>query len=210
MYGIKKLNGINTMIEFEQKTGVKFNKFYEKYHPKLIRFLIIIGKDYEDAHDVATDAFMTAIERLDMFDPDKAAFSTWLFTIAKRFMIQRLRERNRFSSIESPNYDGLCLSDTLRHDDVNYEQQRDIADYKTMIVKQLIPNLPKKYADVLVLRHLKNYTYQDIAEELGVNLNTIKSRIRQARLLVTKLTQKEFRYIDSLDQLEELTPMATA
>lgn len=192
------------MIEFEKKTGIKFDKYYEKYHPKLVRFLITLGKDSEDAYDVATEAFITSIERIDMYDPDKAVFSTWLFTIAKRLMIQKLRDKTKFSSIESPNYDGLCLSDTLKHDDYNYEQECNVNEYKSMIIRKLIPNLPKKYSDVLTLRHIKNYSYQDIADELNVNLNTIKSRIRQARLLVTKLTDKDFQYLDSLDKIEQL------
>lgn len=192
------------MIEFEKKTGIKFDKYYEKYHPKLVRFLITLGKDTEDAHDVATDAFVTSIERIDMYDPEKAVFSTWLFTIAKRIMIQKLREKNKFSSIETPNYDGLCISDTLKHDDKDYEQECSVNEYKSMIIRKLIPNLPKKYCDVLTLRHIKNYSYQDIADELGVNLNTIKSRIRQARLLVSKLTDKDFQYLDSLDHIEQL------
>lgn len=192
------------MTDFEAKTGLKFEKYYEKYQPKLVRFLTALGKDPEEAHDVATEAFITSMERIDMYDPQKAVFSTWLFTIAKRIMIQKLRDRSRFSSIENTNDDGLCIGDTLKYDDYNYENEHDFNNYKSMLIKGLIPNLPKKYADVLTLRHIKNYSYQDIADELDVNLNTIKSRIRQARLLVCKITNKEFKYLDSLDTLEQL------
>ena len=189
---------------FEQKTGFKFDEYYTKYHPKLVRFLMTLSRDYNEAHDVATDAFMTSLDRIDMYDPEKSVYSTWLFTIARRIMIQRLRDKNKFSSIETPNYDGLCLSDTLKQDDNNYENDRTFADYKSFIIQKLIPNLPKKYADVLTLRHIKNYSYQDISDELNVNLNTIKSRIRQARILINKITNKEFEYIDTLDNLEQL------
>jgi RNA polymerase sigma-70 factor (ECF subfamily) len=139
-----------------------------------------------------------------MYNPDKAVFSTWLFTIAKRLMIQKLREKSKFSSIESPTYDGISINDTLKTDMYDYEQDKEINDYKADIIKKLIPKLPKKYADVLVLRHFKNYSYQDIAAELDVNLNTIKSRIRQARLLVLKLTKTEFTYLDSLDNVNQI------
>lgn len=192
------------MLKFEEKTGVKFENYYQKYHPKLVRFLVSFSKDEDVAYDVATESFITSLERIDMYDPDKAVFSTWLFTIAKRLMIQKLREKSKFSSIESPTYDGISINDTLKTDMYDYEQDKEINDYKADIIKKLIPKLPKKYADVLTLRHFKNYSYQEISEELDVNLNTIKSRIRQARLLILKLTKNEFKYLDSLDDVTQV------
>jgi len=192
------------MLKFEEKTGLNFENYYKKYHPKLVRFLVSFSKDENDAYDVATESFITSLERIDMYDPDKAVFSTWLFTIAKRLMIQKLREKNKFSSIETPTYDGISINDSLTVDLYDYEQDKEINDYKTEIIKKLIPMLPKKYADVLTLRHFKNYSYQDIADELNVNLNTIKSRIRQARLLILRLTKNEFKYLDSLDSVEQI------
>jgi len=192
------------MLKFEEKTGLNFEKYYKKYHPKLVRFLVSFSKDENDAYDVATESFITSLERIDMYDPDKAVFSTWLFTIAKRLMIQKLREKSKFSSIETPTYEGISINDSLSIDLYDYEQDKEINDYKTEIIKKLIPNLPKKYAEVLTLRHFKNYSYQDISNELNINLNTIKSRIRQARLLILKLTKTEFKYLDSLDSADQI------
>jgi RNA polymerase sigma-70 factor (ECF subfamily) len=192
------------MTEFEAKTGHTFENYYKDYHPKLTRFLTILSKDSEEAHDVATEAFMVGLDRIDSYDPSLSAYSTWLFTIAKRIMIQKLRIKNRFSSIDNVTDDGLCIADTLMQSIEDTEEVKKISDKKAVIVNTLIPKLPKKYADVLTLRHVKDYSYQDISDELNVNLNTIKSRIRQARLLICRLVKDDFDYIDTLDTLDQL------
>jgi DNA-directed RNA polymerase specialized sigma24 family protein len=119
-------------------------------------------------------------------------------------MIQKLRIKNRFSSIDNVTDDGLCIADTLMQSIEDTEEVKKISDKKAVIVNTLIPKLPKKYADVLTLRHVKDYSYQDISDELNVNLNTIKSRIRQARLLICRLVKDDFDYIDTLDTLDQL------
>lgn len=153
--------------EFAIKTGQDFETYYKKYRPKLVRFLIGIGKDEDDAEDVATEAFVTSLNKIDSYDPTKAVFSTWLFTIAKRIMIQKAREKNKFTSIDFDYEEGFSLGDTLSYDDTNYESGHAINHQKSGIIKNLIPELPEKYATVLTLRHIENLSYHEIAEELG-------------------------------------------
>lgn len=153
--------------EFTVKTGQNFENYYKKYRPKLVRFLIGIGKNEDDAEDVATEAFVTSLNKIESYDPTKAVFSTWLFTIAKRIMIQKARERNRFTSIDFDYEEGFSLGDTLSYDDTNYESGHAINHQKSGIIKNLIPELPEKYATVLTLRHIENLSYHEIANELG-------------------------------------------
>lgn len=153
--------------KFKEKTNQDFDAYYKKYKPKLIRFLIGIGKDEDDAKDVATDAFVTSLDKIDSYDPTKAVFSTWLFTIAKRIMIQRAREKTKFTSIDVDYDEGFSIGETLSYDDTDYETGHAINYQKSKSIKTIIPTLPEKYATVLTMRHINNKSYQDIAEELG-------------------------------------------
>lgn len=287
--------------EFQTKTGHEFNDYYKKYKPKLVRFLTGIGKDADESEDVATEAFVTSLNKIESYDPTKAVFSTWLFTIAKRIMIQRSREKSKFTSIDFDFDEGFSIGDTLKYDDTDYETGHAIDYKKSCVIRTLIPLLPEKYATVLSMRHVgikhfdneKNQevndclSYQDIAQHLGhfaiqldvndvanisalkqrldcmrncyknfyerqdekfyrvdfafkfdvkkggfilfevadpktfkemyeflikflkvefthkeLNLNTVKSRIRQARLLLYKLTKEDFEKLDCQDQIK--------
>jgi RNA polymerase sigma-70 factor (ECF subfamily) len=186
--------------EFTIKTGQNFETYYKKYRPKLVRFLIGIGKDEDDAEDVATEAFVTSLNKIESYDPTKAVFSTWLFTIAKRIMIQKAREKNRFTSIDYDYEEGFSLGDTLSYDDTNYESGHAINHQKSGIIKNLIPELPEKYATVLTLRHIENLSYHDIAEELGnfyieIPLNDKK----KVEFVKTKLAYLKFKHFYSTE-----------
>lgn len=175
--------------KFTEKTGQDFDTYYKKYKPKLIRFLFGITKDEDDAQDVATEAIITSLDKIDSYDPTKAVFSTWLFTIGKRIAIQKSREKSKFTSIDVDYEDGFSVGETLSYDDTDYETGHAINYQKSKSIKSIIPTLPEKYATVLTLRHINNKSYQDIAEELGFfsieipekDLQDLKSKIEYER-----------------------------
>lgn len=182
---------VENVKQFTTKTGENFETYYKKYKPKLVRFLIGIGKDEDDAEDVASDAFITSIKKIDTYDPTKAVFSTWLFTIAKRIMFQKTREKSKFTSIDvSEHEEGFSIGETLKYDDTDYETNHAINYQKTTSIRQIIPTLPEKYAIVLTMRHINDKTYQEIADELGYfnisckndrDFSKIKTRIEEAK-----------------------------
>lgn len=176
--------------QFVAKTGQDFNTYYKKYKPKLVRFLYGISKDEDDAEDVASEAFITSIKKIESYDPTKAVFSTWLFTIAKRIMFQKQREKSKFTSIDTDHEEGFSIGETLSYDDTDYETNHAINYQKTSSIKQIIPTLPEKYATVLTMRHINDKTYQEIAEELGYFTIICPNEVEFAKI---KQKMEEFR-----------------
>ena len=66
---------------FVERTGKDFTTLYKKYYPKLIyftsRMLESNRMDIQHAEDISTDSFLTAFEKIDKYEKDKAQFSTW-------------------------------------------------------------------------------------------------------------------------------------
>lgn len=183
------------ITQFLEKTGQDFDSYYKKYKPKLVRFLIGIGKDEDDAEDVATEAFVTSVKKIESYDPTKAVFSTWLFTIAKRIMIQKAREKSKFTSIDMDYEEGFSVGETLSYDDTDYETGHAINYQKSKSIKQIIPTLPEKYATVLTMRHINNKSYQDIAEELGYLIITVDGKDeKKIADIEEKLSHKKLAY----------------
>lgn len=187
-------------IIFKQKTGKDFTTLYQKYYPKLIYFTKKICNDEQRAEDISTDSFMTALDKIDMYDSERSQFSTWLFTIARNLTLQELKTSKKSISMDIEFDDeGTTMKDFINTaEDVDSEQVYDVFSKKAEIMKKYMSQLKEPYKTVIEMREIKKMAYQDIADELGRNLSTIKSQIRNGRHLLISQTSKEFKELDEL------------
>jgi RNA polymerase sigma factor (sigma-70 family) len=182
---------------FKERTGNDFTFFYKKYYPKLIYYTSKMCGDQQKAEDITTESFMTAFEKIDKYEKEKAQFSTWLFTIARNILLQDIKSSKKTISIDT-EYDeeGTTLKDFIQEESSDTHIQ-DVNQRKAEIMKEHISNLKDPYKKVIEMREIKKMAYKDIADELGKNLSTIKSQIRNGRLILISQTKKDF------DLLEE-------
>lgn len=186
-------------ILFKERTGENFSYFYEKFNPRLIYYVNNITKDEHLAEDVATEAFIKAYEKIDTYEKGKAQFSTWLFTIARHLAIQELKNSRKTLSIDNElDEEGTTMKDFISDEEDNDEFLFVLNNKKAEIIKKYISELKQPYRNVIEMRELKKMQYKEIAEELGRNLSTVKSQIRNARALLIKASKKEFSELDEM------------
>lgn len=184
---------------FKEQTGKEFKETYKKYYPKLIYFTSKFSKDPQKAEDLATEAFMIALNKIEKYKREKAQFSTWLFTIAKNLSLQQIKADKKSVSLDVEyDTDGTTMKDFISHEKDNRELEYNVADKKAKIMKGYISELKEPYKTVIEMRELKKMAYKDIAVELDRNLSTIKSQIRNGRHILMSKTQKEFERIDKM------------
>ena len=183
---------------FRERTGNDFTFFYKKYYPKLIYYTSKMCGDTAKAEDVTIESFMTAFEKIDKYEKDKAQFSTWLFTIARNIMLQDIKSTRKTISIDIElDEEGTTLKDFIQEEpDTNYIS--DLNDKKAEIMKRHIQDLKEPYRKVIEMREIKRMAYKDIADELGKNLSTIKSQIRNGRAILIEKSKKEFDILDEM------------
>jgi len=184
---------------FKERTGGDFTFFYKKYYPKLIYYTAKMCGDHQKAEDVTTESFLTAFEKIDKYEKEKAQFSTWLFTIARNILLQDIKTSKKNVSIDTEiDEEGTTLKDFIQEDNSDPNINQNLSDKKAEIMKKHISNLKEPYKKVIEMRELKRMAYKDIADELGKNLSTIKSQIRNGRLILITETQKEFDILDEM------------
>lgn len=185
---------------FKERTGKDFTSLYQKYYPKLIYFTSRICNDPQKAEDLSTDSFMIALDKIHKYEMEKSQFSTWLFTIAKNLTLQDLKNSKRSVSLDIEFDDeGTTMKDFIQEDEYvghNYE----CFDKKAEVMKRHIECLKEPYKTVIEMREIKKMSYKDIADKLGKNLSTIKSQIRNGRLILISQTKLEFGEIDEIYQ----------
>lgn len=165
-----------------------FAALYLEYHPKVIKYLRRLVGD-ADAEDVAQEAFVKISRSLDGFRGE-AQLSTWIYRIAANAAMDHLRkpqaQTKRQISIltldDNPGdtgdaalTDGDPLADTLLI-------RKDMNE----CIRGLVNDLPDNYREVLALSDLEGFTNAEIADLLGLTIDTVKIRLHRARVQLKK------------------------
>lgn len=152
-------------------------------------------RNREEVEDLTQEAFIKAFMSLSNFN-EEFAFSTWLYKIATNNSIDYIRKKKlqTFSidkPIESEESDfSFELADTELEPD-----QELIADQRKKMLNDAMNNLPAKYKQVILMRHVEEKDYQEIAKILKLPLGTVKAHIFRAReLLYKQLRDKMHHY----------------
>lgn len=174
-----------------------FTEIVTRYWDRIYARVLQLLKNKQDAEEVTQDAFMRAHRGLENFRGD-SAFSTWLFQIATNLAHNKYwywfrRKRGESISLEqSITEEGdFSLIDICP---VEGQTPREATVTQEFIdkVAENMKHLSEKHHQILVMRNVKNMSYDDIAQELELSIGTVKSRIARARMSLRKKLGKEF------------------
>jgi RNA polymerase sigma-70 factor (ECF subfamily) len=183
---------------FKTITGFDFTNFYLEHKSKLTWHLSSMTKDLDEAEDFADDAFIQGLSKIGQYDPNKGAqIHTWIYTIGRNLVIKSWKDKQRIPSVSlDKEYDENSAISNFIPDDESKCVIEDIEIIKkALLCKKAIDELPEIYKEVLILREIEKMAYKDISDLLNVNLSTIKSRIRNGRIMVINKVQQDFKHI---------------
>ena len=157
-----------------------FALLVQRHQRRVFNMVLRMLQDYEDADEVTQEAFLAAWQGLPSFRGE-ARFATWLYRIAYRCCLRQLEQRKRERDLQAVIQAEQIL------DRMNKEQRAEdsleLRDRQAM-VRQQMEQLPTKYRSVLVLRHLQEMTYEEMADILSMPIGTIKTHLFRARNLL--------------------------
>jgi RNA polymerase sigma-70 factor (ECF subfamily) len=142
----------------------------------------------EDGADLAQEAFLRAWRALPSFQGD-SSFSTWLYRLTRNLCIDFLRrERRREAVTASVSLDDDGESAPIQVSDPRFspERQLECRELRAALDRALA-KLSDDHRQVLVLRESEGLSYREIAQALGVEEGTVKSRLARARLALRKI-----------------------
>ena len=167
-----------------------FNQLIERYWGRIFARVYNLLGNREDAEEITQDAFSRALENLPNFRWE-ASFSTWLYQIASnlarnRYWYWKRRGRGRDIHMETPlNDDGLTLQDVIPDGSADPADRLRWSEFQDSVTEQL-DYLPEPHREIMELRLIDDLSYEEISEEIGVPVGTVKSRISRARFYLTK------------------------
>lgn len=177
--------------DFKGGSRERFDELVKAYTQKLYRFAYGLLGNHHDAEEVVQDAFVRAYNALDNFRGD-SSFETWMHRITmnlarNKFHWNRRRGEGITVSLsdqpDSP--DGDELPGEVELPDSSYSPDRLLEKVETQgNVLKGINALPEALREAMVLRHVKDMPYEQIASVLDCKIGTVKSRISRGRELL--------------------------
>lgn len=158
-----------------------FETLVLEYEKNVYNIALRMTGNSEDAADMTQEAFIKAYNSLQSFRGD-SKFSVWLYRIVSNVCLDFLRSKNRRPTVS------LSVED-----DDGEDTQLDVADESQSpellldrkltreSVRRGLDSLPPDYRQILLLREIQGLRYDEIAQALGLEVGTVKSRIFRAR-----------------------------
>ena len=163
-----------------------YNVMVIRHYDRIFSRVLQLLNNKQDAEEVTQDAFIRAHRGLENFRGD-ASFSTWLYQIATNLAHNRYwywfrRKRDQSISLDQPQCDdgSLTLENVMPCADENPAEAVVTQEFVDR-VSACMQYLNDKHKEVLILRNVKNLTYDEIAQQLEISVGTVKSRIARAR-----------------------------
>ena len=154
-----------------------FDALVRRWSTPLFRHACKFARDRDQAGDLVQDIWLRVLRSLHTLR-DSARFRAWLFGIAHRVLVDRLRAQYAERAVD----DAVDLS-SLAADEVDRSLGLDIG--------RGLAALPLVEREVLTLFHVEQFTLQEIAQALEVPVGTVKSRLFRARALLRAHFQTE-------------------
>jgi RNA polymerase sigma-70 factor (ECF subfamily) len=161
------------MLEFQGGSREAFDELYARYRQPLYGFFRRRLDGEMRAEDLAQESFLAVIRGSARYEP-RALFRTYLYAIALNLLAaERRKHRQSTPFVSEPEMTSVSAPD---HD---------------LWIRQALEKLDRNQREILMMREYDQLSYAEIAELLRVPLNTVRSRLFRARMMLKSYLQPD-------------------
>ena len=169
------------LAAYQQGDVGAFELLLRRHRAPLFTFLLRMLGDRQKAEDLAQETFLRIVKGAGAWE-QRARFQTWLYTIARNLCVDQSR-RDRFRRTDSLDQEGPddepAMVDSVPGREIDPSRGAESARLRPVLQKALMA-LPAEQREVFILREQAGVPFKEIAGLVGVNENTVKSRMRYA------------------------------
>jgi RNA polymerase sigma factor (sigma-70 family) len=166
------------VLALRRREKIAVEALYDMYSSSLYGVIVRIVIDTAVAEDVLQDTFLKIWNSFNSYSTEKGRLFTWMVNIARNLSIDKIRSKdfkNQGKNQELENNVGFID-----------EQRNTVYKPELLGIKELVETLKPEQKSILDLVYFKGYTHVEAADELGVPLGTIKTRLRMAIIQLRK------------------------
>lgn len=166
------------MLSLQHREKIAVEALYDMYSASLFGVISRIINDTAIAEDVLQETFVKIWHSFSSYSTEKGRLFTWMVNIARNLAIDKIRSKD----FKNQNKNQEIENNVTFID----EQRNTVYKPELMGVKDLVQTLKPEQKLIVELVYFKGYTHVEAAEELGMPLGTIKTRLRMAILELRK------------------------
>ncbi len=176
---------MSIVVSVKEGSVDEFEKLVEKYQKRMLNIAYRMTGNYEDACEVVQDAFLSAYRNLPAFK-GMSRFSTWLCSIVINLSKNRVQQittaqhHEQYSLDDPIEADGGSISRDVPSGEVTIVEKLEKEETRKK-VQDCIGRLETEFREVIVLRDIQGFSYEDMAGMLKIAEGTVKSRLFRAR-----------------------------
>lgn len=165
---------------FQNGDNYAFDLLVKRYKDPLLNFVFRFLGDRIEAEDIVQETFLRLFKNKHYYK-EIAKFSTWIYTIAGNLAKTELRKRRR-RSLFSINHFMSTEKDYDIPDEDSSPEKRTNTIITDGVIQKAVNKLSPKFKEVIVLRDIQGFSYEEISDIVDIPLGTVKSRVNRARL----------------------------
>lgn len=167
----------NELSNTSQKQPLSFDELYKEFAGFVYNVALRIAANATDAEELTQEVFITVLKKVHTFS-GLSSIKTWLYRVTVNTTLNYLKKKSRGRKKEVELDDTIAQSVVEYRDTPDDEINKSFASQK---VNKLLKSLPQEQKVCIVLRELEGLSYEEISKAVGVNINTVRTRIRRAR-----------------------------
>ena len=170
------LNNLMKRIQ-KDRDEMAFSQIFDLFAPKVNAYFIQNGIRFESSEELTQEVLSTVWVKSNLYDSNKSALSTWIFTIARNKKIDFFRKNSKIDLKEED------IREFLYHDrEVNLIEENEAKKQ----IERINNELDEQQKIMIKMNFFENKSHKKIADELEIPLGTVKSRIRH---ILTKMQE---------------------
>lgn len=160
------------MLEFQKGSTEAFTELFQRYAQRLYGFFRRRLAHPTRAEELTQDVFVAVLKGATRYEP-RALFRTYLYSIAVRMLTAERRKAGRE------------VADAAQGADPVQPAQAETAAW----VRDAVERLEATEREILLLREYEELSYEEMAQVLGIPVNTVRSRLFRARMALRELLE---------------------
>lgn len=195
--------------EFLRKTNMDFTTFYNSYYSRFKAMVSRFTQDHTTIHEYTHNILLNALENIDKYDNVKGNIYDWSYRCGYNYVISMTRKKNnnysKFINNDDVGYSENeytdCVYDNIQAENDTHiiiQKKQEVLNKKVNMIKKTINTLDTKYIYVLTMREIDGLSYKEIADYLGENINSIKTRVKNGRQKIKDKLEKDFKILDKI------------
>jgi RNA polymerase sigma factor (sigma-70 family) len=177
---MKKTELINTVNDAKHGDRKAFEKLYNEYHSNLYFFVLKNVKNKETAEDITHEAFLKSMEKIKTLEHPEN-YGTWLHSIAYNKCTDHFRVESRNAYFDTDEEKDFAIENNAMDMTVMLPEDYAINKDRKKEIAALIDGLKPEMRSALILYYYNDMSVSDVAKSLGMNENTAKQKLFQAR-----------------------------